>query len=57
MIELWGTDQKQEKNLDTIINLHTLKRLLAGSEAIDHAMVGIEATAINNGKDSHTASM
>lgn len=42
---------------DTIINLHMPRRLLPGSEAIDHATVGTIATAINNVKDSHTASV
>lgn len=38
--------------MDTVINLQMPRRLLLGSEAIDHG-----TKAINNVKDSHTASV
>lgn len=57
MIKVFRTFENQEKNMATIINLHMPRRLLPGSEAIDHATVGTKATAINNVKDSHKASV
>ena len=42
--------------MDTIINLNTLRRLLPGSETIDHA-TGTKATAIYNVKDGHTTAV